>query len=117
MRIYRDLQTVLNLVGAPGFEPGTPCSQITCKEGECVQLAHSWGRDAHIFVHPAPNVFILRGNVSVIVSVLAVIRGWRLSSRGRGMRPCGSGCPLWRYARSGIRHCYRHAGDNPSASV
>ncbi len=56
-------------VGAPGFEPGTPCSQIICKEGECAQLAHFIGEGAHISAHHATNVRILRGNVSVIVSV------------------------------------------------
>ena len=53
-----------------GLEPVTPCLQSIYEEGECAQLAHSWGRDAHIFVHRHANVCILRGNVSVIVSVL-----------------------------------------------
>ena len=58
------------LVGAPGFEPGTPCSQIICKEGECAQFAHFPGEDADISVHQARNVCNLRTFVSVIVSVL-----------------------------------------------
>ena len=53
-----------------GLEPVTPCLQSIYQEAECLQAAHSWGRDAYIFVHPAPNICILRTFVSVIVSVI-----------------------------------------------
>ena len=45
MRIYRDLQTVLNLVGAPGFEPGTPCSQ----SGFCYETSVIWLRRSSVY--------------------------------------------------------------------
>ncbi len=57
-----------------GLEPVTPCLQSIYKGGECAQLAHSSGRDAHIFEHRVPKACNLRGNVSVIVSVLLDLR-------------------------------------------
>ncbi len=82
MRIYRDLQTVLNLVGAPGFEPGTPCSQSIYKEGECLQLAHSSGRDADIFTHSDTRTRRLQTIVRAIVRTLdggRTCHAWPLS--------------------------------------
>jgi len=51
------------------LKTGAPCSQITYKQGECVQVARSRGCDAHIFAHHTINVRILRGNVSGLLIV------------------------------------------------
>ncbi len=80
-------------VGAPGFEPGTPCSQSTYKEGECLQDAHTCTRDADISLHRDPTPRNLHGIVRAIVRTLPASQRSTPAHRPSPAQPNVGGVP------------------------